>query len=267
VHAIRIAAAADARLADYRAVAAHATDGRARLLVAEGRLLVRRLLAAPRFATRSVLTTPSALAGLEDLLALHPDVPVYLGTAAVMREMLGYRFARGCLALGVARTPLTPDALLAACMPRLIVALDRVSNPDNVGGVFRNARALGADAVLLSPGCCDPLYRKALRVSMGGALELPFAWAPEWPAELGLLRGAGFAVVALTPEGDVELPALAPERYARLVLVVGSEAAGVGEPVLRTADARVRIAMAAGVDSLNVAAATAIALHRLGPKA
>ena len=147
----------------------------------------------------------------------------------------------------------------------LVVALDGVGNADNVGGVFRNAAAFGVDAVLLGPTCCDPLYRKAVRTSMAATLRVPFARVDDWSAALALLRAAGFAIVALTPrEPSEELAAFAARpRPERLALLVGAEGAGLTRQSEAAADYRVRIAIRADVDSLNLAVAAGIALERL----
>jgi len=254
--------ARDPRLADYGAAIA-GNGGPQGVFLAEGRLVVRALLGAERFRTRSVLVTPAALSGLRDALATAAEVPIYVASPTVLRSTIGYRFSRGCLAAGEVGTAGSLEAIIAA-RPKLLVALDRVTDPDNVGAVFRSARALGAGGALLAPGTGDPLYRKAIRVSMGAVLEVPYAEAPAWPAEIARLRAAGFITVALTPRGDVEFGELGslrpqPERVA---LVIGGES-GIGAAVLAAVDLRVRIAMAPGVDSLNLAAAAAIALHGL----
>jgi tRNA G18 (ribose-2'-O)-methylase SpoU len=253
----------DVRLADYRAAIA-GTGGTQGVFLAEGRLVVRKLLAADRFRTRSVLVTPAALSGLRDALATAAEVPVYVTSPAVLRSTIGYRFSRGCLAAGEVGATGSLEAILAA-RPKVLVVLDRVTDPDNVGAVFRSAQAFGAGGALLAPGTGDPLYRKAIRVSMGAALEVPYAEAPAWPAEIVRLRAAGFTIVALTPRGDVELGALGSLRPlpGRVALVIGGESTGIGAEVLRASDLRVRIEMEPGVDSLNLAAAAAIALHGL----
>jgi tRNA G18 (ribose-2'-O)-methylase SpoU len=172
---------------------------------------------------------------------------------------------RGCLAL-VHRPPSVPiDEVISRA--RTLVVLEAVSNADNVGGVFRNAAAFGADGVLLSPTCCDPLYRKAIRTSMGAALRVPFARADgeDWPGVLTRVRAAGFTVVALTPREPSEtLDAFtARPRPGRVALIVGTEGAGLTTAAESTADYRVRIPIGDEVDSLNVAVAAGIALYRL----
>ncbi len=258
---IAVDSLADPRLAAYRDLQDTTLRERHGLFVAEGQHMVRRLVAGGRFRPRSVLLTTAALEPLAALLAAA-DVPVFVAEPAVVRGVVGYDFHHGCIGLGERGASATLDAILAA-PPTVLVVLETIANPDNVGGIFRNARALGADAVLLGPGCCDPLYRKTVRVSIGATLEVPFAPLPGWPGDLARLRAAGFTVVALTPDaGAVDLATLArPERVA---LLVGSERDGLSPPARAAADVEARIAMMPDGDSLNVATAAAIALHRLG---
>jgi tRNA G18 (ribose-2'-O)-methylase SpoU len=157
--------------------------------------------------------------------------------------------------------PLASVPLAAA---RSIILLEGLSQADNVGGVFRNAAAFGVDAVVLGPRCCDPLYRKALRTSMGAALTVPFATASDWLSDVRRLHDDGFRIVALTPRVDAEpIDRVEQGPRDRVALLVGAEGAGLTDEALGAADVRARIPMAPGVDSLNVATATGIALHRL----
>jgi tRNA G18 (ribose-2'-O)-methylase SpoU len=174
----------------------------------------------------------------------------------VFETITGFDVHRGVLALAERPPERDADDLLRTA--RRILAIEAVADSANVGSLFRNAAALGADAVVLDPTCCDPLLRRAVRVSVGTALRLPFARLTDWP---GGLRVEGLTVLALTPTGDTDLDDVAtPERFA---LLVGTEGAGLSDAALHAADARVRIPMAAGVDSVNVATAAAIALHSL----
>lgn len=252
----------DPRVAVYRNVKdadLRAGDG---LFVVEGRLNVRRLVESPRFRTRSVFLTPTALGGLRDALAgLGEAAPVYVASQDVLNHVVGYHLHRGCLAAGERRpAPEAEDLLAPPGAPSTVVVLEQLTNPDNVGSIFRNAQAFGADAVLLCPRCCDPLYRKALRVSMGATLSVPFARFVAWPEGIGRLRAAGYTVVALDPDPDATPLARAP-RPERVALVVGTEGPGLSPAARAGADLRVRIAMAPGVDSLNAGTATGIALH------
>lgn len=256
---------ADPRAADYREARDGQLHRRAGLFLAEGRLVVRRLIEASRFRIRSLLLTPRALDDLRDLLARDDAPPAYLASAATIRDVVGFKFHRGCLAAAVRGAPLCPEVLIEPPGARALLALEELADPDNVGAVFRNAAAFGAAGVLLSPGCADPLYRKAIRVAMGATLSMPFA-RTDWRDGLERLRAAGYTLVALTPDRDAEdIRAVAgrgsPPR--RLALLVGAEGPGLGASTRAAADRRVRIPMAAGADSLNVATACGIALHRL----
>lgn len=256
---------ADPRVADYRDARDGQLRNRAGLLLGEGRLVVRRLLEASRFRVRSLLLTPRALDDLRDLLARDESPPVYLTSAETIRAVVGFKFHRGCLAAAERGAPLDPTALIAPPGARTLLALEELTDPDNVGAVFRNAAAFGAAGVLLSPGCADPLYRKAIRVAMGATLSLPFARI-DWRDGLDRLRAAGYTRLALTPDHDAEdistlVAGGLPSR--RLALLVGAEGRGLGAGTRRTAERRVRIPMAADADSLNVATACGIALHRL----
>jgi tRNA G18 (ribose-2'-O)-methylase SpoU len=251
----------DPRVADYRAAVRGRADG---LFLCEGRLVVGRLLGGSRYRVRSVLATAPVLEDLRDALGPAPP-PVFVASTAVIRSIFGFNFHRGCLALGERpEQPASPESVIAPAGPRIVVGLDEVTDPDNVGAIFRNAAAFGAAGVLLSAGCADPLYRKTIRVSMGGTLSTPFA-RTEWGGTLQALRGAGYTLVALSPDPGAEAIGTAAERLVsrRLAVIVGAEGPGLGEHTRAAADLRVRIPMAPGVDSLNVATACGIALHRL----
>jgi tRNA G18 (ribose-2'-O)-methylase SpoU len=262
----RIESASDPRLTAWQAL----RDGellRARsLFVAEGRFVVRRVLADRRYRVHSVLVNDAAFNDLSRrFAAIAEAVPIFICSAGVLAGVTGYHVHRGCLAL-VHRPAAVPiDEVMAGA--QTLVALEGVSNADNIGGVFRNAAAFGAEGVLLSPTCCDPLYRKAIRTSMGATLRVPFARTDDddWPAALSRVRAAGFTIVALTPREPSEpLDAFtARRRPDRIALIVGTEGAGVTTVVESAADYRVRIPTSDGVDSLNVAVAAGIALYRL----
>jgi tRNA G18 (ribose-2'-O)-methylase SpoU len=253
-----VASLADPRLDDYRNVPDPELLRSRGLFVAEGRLVVRRLLDASPYRTRSVLLTPAAHERLADLVDRHPDVPVYVVAPDAMNAIAGFNIHRGCLAVGERPAPRPHRELLGAGSP--VVVLEGVSNADNVGGIFRSAAAFGAAAVLLGPGCADPLYRKAIRTSMGAALTVPFAAMPNWPDDLREVRAAGFTLVALTPAADA-VPLHMMPHGVRLALIAGHEGEGLTSAALAAADVRARISIAAGVDSLNVAAAATIALY------
>lgn len=255
----------DPRLAPYRAVRERDLRGdpsRAGRFVGEQRLIVERMLALPGVA-ESVLCLPSLAVGLAPLV---PDgVPLYVAEKPVMAAVAGFPIHRGVLAIGRRPPPgaLTVDAAVPRrAGPLTVLACEDITHPDNVGMLFRVAAAFGVDAVVLSPGTHDPLYRRAVRMSIGHVLGLPWAWAPAWPRELDRLKGEwGAALVGAALEDAVPLDA-AP-RPERLVLVVGTESHGLSGAVRARLDAAVRIPMAPGVDSLNVAAAAAVCLHRL----
>jgi tRNA G18 (ribose-2'-O)-methylase SpoU len=258
---IRINDPADPRLADYREVRERDLVGRRGAFVAEGQVVLEKLVAAGRHPLRSVLVAEKRVAALTPLLAqLPPDTPVYAADQAVMDTVVGFPIHRGLLAVGERVEP-ELDALLAGLPPRaLVVGLVGIANHDNMGGLFRNAAAFGADAVVLDAGCCDPMYRKAIRVSVGAALTTPFARAGDALDLVARLEAAGFSVVALSPNGEVDLGGLVPA--ARTAVLFGAEGPGLPPQVLARARTA-RIAMAGGFDSLNVATTSGIVLHHL----
>jgi tRNA G18 (ribose-2'-O)-methylase SpoU len=256
-HAI---APGDDRLAAYRDVGDHAALERAGLFVAEGRLVVERLLEDGRFRVHSVLVTPTAAEALERTFEKRPDVNVVVCDPSILEAVTGFHFHRGCLALAHRPHPLFPlDALSRSTR---ILAVEGVGNPDNVGGLFRSALALGADGILLDGAAGDPLYRKAIRTSMGATLRLPYSRVADFPATLRSLRARGFQVVALTLGTDA-VP-LEEARFAesgRIVFVVGSEGPGLTADAVACADLEVRIPVDSRADSLNVVVAASIAMH------
>lgn len=232
--------------------------------VAEGRLVVERAIAGGQYVVTSVLVSPAALAAMGPVLdGLPAETPVLVCPAADFAGITGYNIHRGCLA--IVERPAEPAVETLLARPRTLVVTEAIANPDNMGGIFRNAAAFGAGAVLLDPSSCDPLYRKAIRTSMAATLAVPFARIAPWPAGLDRIREHGFVVAALTPrEGAEPLPAFAARvGGSRVALLVGTEGAGLTEGALAHADAHVRIAIEAAVDSLNVAVAAGIALHAL----
>ena len=250
----------DSRLADYRRIPDPVLLRAQGAFVAEGRLVVARLLATPGWETRSVLVSQAGRQGLGEVLeAAAARLPVFVAPLHVIREAGGFDFHRGCLAIGV-----RPPRLAATGLPTrpasLLVALAGITNADNVGTLFRCAAAFGAGGVLLDEACADPLYRKAIRTSMGTVFRLPFASTADLGPALQAWRSEGLTVVALTPNHEAMALADAP-RLLRAVLVVGSEGTGLDDSMLRAADLRVRIPMAPGVDSLNVGVAAGIALY------
>jgi tRNA G18 (ribose-2'-O)-methylase SpoU len=255
--------AADPRLADYRALTDVALrvrhEGERGVFVAEGPNVVRALLTSPH-PVRSLLLTPRQAEDLEpDLAAAAVSAPLYLAEQPVVEQVVGFHLHRGALAVGE-RLP-DPGVAAVASGARLLVVCQRLNDHENLGALFRNARALGADGVLLDPETADPYYRRAVRVSLGHLLHVPWARLPALPDGLAAL--AGFTTVALTPGGMTPLSALAADPPERVALLVGPEGPGLDEATLAAADVQVRIPMRPGVDSVNVATAAALALHAL----
>jgi tRNA G18 (ribose-2'-O)-methylase SpoU len=220
------------------------------------------LFSVARFRAESVLLRENRVAGMEELLARVPDeVPVYVVGGAAMDAIAGFPMHRGVLAIGLRGSEENAAALLA-CQPEraLVLTLCGIANHDNMGAIFRNAAAFGADAVLLDSDCCDPLYRKAIRVSVGAALKVPFARGGSGSELVETLSSHGFDILALSPAGQKEIDVV--ERSPRMALFLGAEGPGLPRALLESLPS-VRIGMREDFDSLNVAAATAIALHRL----
>ncbi|MGV7033375.1 TrmH family RNA methyltransferase [Methylobacterium symbioticum] len=255
---------ADPRLAPYAAMRERDLVGRAGRFIVEGEVTLRLLASTrSRFRAESVLLAPERWPGLAaDLGGI--GAPVYLAGKAVMSAVAGFPIHRGVLAVGLRGSEPDAEALVPpAPAPALVLGLAGLTNHDNVGGCFRNAAAFGADAVLLDAATCDPLYRKAIRVSAGAALITPFAQlaaGADWPA---LAVRLGLELLALSPSGAETLDGLAPPR--RTLLLLGTEGPGLA-PALMARMRTLRIPMAPGFDSLNVATAGAIALHRLASR-
>ncbi|MDA1092176.1 MAG: RNA methyltransferase [Acidobacteria bacterium] len=255
----------DPRLSDYRDVPDPVLLRDRGLFVAESRFVVRALLTHARLQTRSLFVTEAAHASLADLLSTRTDdLPIYVGTHQFLQQIVGFRVHRGCLALGARTPPVGDHELAALANARLVVILEHVGNPDNVGSIFRNAEAFGAECVLLDPHCCDPLYRKAIRTSVGATLRVPYGQITDWPHGLSRLRELGYTTVALALDPDATpMETFAAGAPPRIALVLGTEGAGLSDVAAAIVDARVRIPIAAGVDSLNVATASGIALYAL----
>jgi tRNA G18 (ribose-2'-O)-methylase SpoU len=253
----------DPRIADYRAL----TDVELRtrweaphgLFIAEGELVLRRAVRAG-YRLRSVLVDAKRVEQLADVPV--DGAPVYAATQQVLQAATGFHVHRGVLA-SVRRRDL-PEAADVLAGARRVLILEDVNNHTNLGAIFRGAAGLGMDAVLLSPSCADPLYRRSVRVSMGEVFAVPYAHLEPWPGALAAVRDAGFTVLAMTPAADAvplqDLDAAARERPA---LLLGAEGAGLTRAALAASDLRVTIPMLRGVDSLNVAAATAVACWEL----
>jgi tRNA G18 (ribose-2'-O)-methylase SpoU len=247
----------DPRVDDYRRVLDGDALRRRNLFVAEGRLVVGRLIDSG-LRVVSLLVNDASRRAMEASIARLPgEVPVYVCDSGSLGSITGFNLHRGCLALAV-RPPRRTLADVTRDGHRLLV-LEGVTDADNVGSAFRNAAAFGA-RVLLSPTCCDPLYRKAIRTSMGSVLSVPYARLNDWPGDLSAVKGLGFTLAALTPRAHAKDLA-ACEGHRRLALLVGSEGPGLTPEAEQRADLCVRIPMSEAVDSLNLATATGIALH------
>jgi tRNA G18 (ribose-2'-O)-methylase SpoU len=270
VRTVSVRSADDPRLADYVKL----TDVSLRtsleaehgLFIAEGTKVIVRAVAAG-YPVRSVLLAESRRADLPSLDIGETSAPVYLVPDPVAEQLTGYRVHRGALA-SLRRKPLPPAVDILGAGRRVVVLEDLVDH-GNVGAIFRCAAALGVDAVILSPRCADPLYRRAVKVSMGAVFAIPYARMTEWYDGLAGLRAAGFRLLALTPdEAATPIGKALPAARDRVALLLGTEGDGLSSRWLHEADEAVRIPMrpaarAAGVDSLNVVAAAAIACHLL----
>jgi tRNA G18 (ribose-2'-O)-methylase SpoU len=229
------------------------------LVIAEGVLVVQRMLGS-RFGPHAFLGTQRRLTELAaDLAGVR--APFYRATAEVMAEVIGFHLNRGVL--GAARRP--PELTTAEVLTdaRTITVLEGVNDHENLGSIFRNAAGLGVDGVIFGTGCADPLYRRAVRVSMGHALLVPFARTQRWPGDLELLRDNGFRLLAMTPDPQADTLADAMGALAgqKVAVLVGAEGPGLTETTMRASDVRVRIPMSRGTDSLNVATAAACAFY------
>lgn len=262
---IRIEDGHDARLADYAGVREPALLRNRRLLIAEGRFVVRRLWDSRRIMWRSLLLNDAALEGLRDVLeGADASVDVFVASPEVITAATGFNMHHGCLA--VAERPAERSMEDVISSRRLVAILERVVDADNVGSVFRSAEAFGVEAILLSPGCCDPFYRKAIRTSSGAALVVPFAGASPWPDVLDHLRAQGFIIAATTPDDEAtDIGAFVGTAAARgrIAVLFGTEGHGLTPDAIARADIRLRIPMTGALDSLNIATTAGIALHRL----
>jgi tRNA G18 (ribose-2'-O)-methylase SpoU len=228
------------------------------LYLAESTKVIERAIRAGH-RPRAVLTRAEWLPQLEPLLAPFPDVPVHVGDDAALETLTGFHLHRGALAS--MHRPALPDPADLLRDARRVVVIEDVVDHTNVGAIFRSAAGLGVDAVLVTPRCADPLYRRSVRVSMGTVLQVPWTRLPEWREAGPLLAGAGFRIAALAlSDRAVDLDVLADLQPERLALVLGTEGDGLSRAALEAADVHVRIPMGHGVDSLNVAAAAAVAV-------
>ena len=243
-------------LQPYTAVRERDLVGREGLFIAEGEVVLRVLVSRSKMTIRSLLVEERRVEAIADVIeSLTDAIPVYVVPQRVMDGVVGFSIHRGILALGERGAPIAPADLVRGA--KVIVGLVGLTNHDNVGSIFRNAAAFGADGVLLDPESCDPLYRKAIRVSAGTALVVPFARCSSTDEMFDVLASAHIEPIALTPRGEETIDALPPAPRA---LLLGTEGPGLPDLVLARTR-RVRIDMAPGLDSLNVAVASGIALH------
>lgn len=228
------------------------------LFIAESSKIIRRADAAGMVA-RSYLTSPKWLFDLADIIAAD-DAPIFIGTDAAVESLTGFHLHRGALA-AMHRPQLAGVSELVADARRIVVIEDVVDHT-NVGALIRSAAAMGVDAVLVTPRCADPLYRRAIRVSMGTVFQIPWTRIDPWPGSIDTLQDAGFVVAGMTlGEGAITLDELVAEEHDKLALVFGSEGHGLTRATEQRLDRRVTIPMMGGVDSLNVAASSALALY------
>jgi tRNA G18 (ribose-2'-O)-methylase SpoU len=260
---IDVADPTDVRLDDFRDL--NSVDRRPDLpsgkglVIAEGVLVVQRMLAS-RFRPRALLGTDRRLDELAaDLVDV--DVPFYRANADVMADVVGFHLNRGVLASASRPPELSVVQVLDGA--RTVAVLEGVNDHENLGSIFRNAAGLGVDAVVFGSGCADPLYRRAVRVSMGHALLVPYAWADTWPGDLHLLRDNEFRLLAMTPDPSAHAlaEAMADVVGEKVAFLVGAEGPGLTERAMTASDMRVRIPMSRGTDSLNVATAAALAFY------
>jgi tRNA G18 (ribose-2'-O)-methylase SpoU len=263
---IEITDPADLRIAEFTHIRERDLTGRQGQFIAEGTVVLSMLAKAHAAGgdviAEKLLILKNRLAGLSDLLERFAgDIPVYVAEASVLDAIAGFHLHRGVLALG-RRLPPPEIAERVAALPEnaLVLVGCGISNHDNIGSLFRNASGFTADAVLLDETCCDPLYRKALRVSVGSVLTMPYSRQGSAEDLLGILASSGFEIWALSPAGEVEIGAIEPQR--RVALVMGTEGEGLPEAILKRFRSA-RIAQAPGLDSLNVGTASGIALYSI----
>jgi rRNA methylases len=264
VQLIEVTDARDPALSDYAGLTDVALrrvlEPKNGLYIAESSKVIARAIEAGHH-PRSVLLQEKWLAELEPVLS-GIDVPVFVGSAALLESVTGFAMHRGALA-SMHRPPL-PTVAEVLVGARRVVVIEDVVDHTNVGAIFRAAAGLGADAVLVTPRCADPLYRRSVRVSMGTVLQLPWTRLPEWPEGAALLHDAGFVIAALAlADGAVTLDEFAAKAPDKVALMLGAEGDGLSRRALHAADTVVTIPMLHGVDSLNVAAASAVALWAL----
>lgn len=253
---------ADSRLDDYRDLARSDRrpdrPGGKGLVIAEGVSVVERMIQSP-YPMRSIMGVAARVEAVIASITVPSGVPVYVVEPAAMDAAIGFHLNRGVLAIAD-RAPMPEFAELVA-VSRSLLVLEGVNDHENLGALFRNAAAFGVDGVVIGPRCSDPLYRRAVRVSIGHVLNVPYVDAPEWPQALYDIEASGFAMFALTPYAPAVDLGQVRTNADRVAIVVGSEGAGLSEGAMSAVRRHVRIPMAEGVDSINVATAAAIALN------
>lgn len=257
---IRITAPNDSRIPNYCQVKERDLVGRDGLFVAEGEVVLRVLIESTLMQTISVLIDEKREQALAPTLSkLQPEVPIYLASQNVMDAIVGFHIHRGILAIGRRKVLASACDLLSTLPERAtVLGLVGIANHDNMGGIFRNAAAFGVNAVILDDQCCDPLYRKAIRVSVGAAFCVPFAKIFKSDGMLSLFRQQNLATYALTPSGNTPLRDL--RRPGRVAVLLGAEGTGLPSEMMQQCES-VSIPMAQGFDSLNVATTSGIVLH------
>ncbi|GAB3568534.1 TrmH family RNA methyltransferase [Spelaeicoccus albus] len=260
---VRITDPADDRVADYTRLTDVSLRKRREpergMYIAESNSVVRRAVEAGH-RPRSFLMNERSAEALDDVLSGFPDVPVYWGDDDVLESLTGFHLHRGALA--AMQRPALPDVAAVLAGARRVAILEDIVDHTNVGALIRSAAAMGVDAVLVTPRCADPLYRRAIRVSMGTVFQVPWTRIDPWPVSIGTLQDAGFVVAGMTlGEGAITLDELVVEDHEKLALVFGSEGHGLTRATEQRLDRRVTIPMMDGVDSLNVAAASAVTFY------
>ena len=252
----------DARIEAYRDIRERDLVGRAGLFIGEGKVVVEKVIDSARHQPLSLLIASKRVDALAPMLSrLADDVPVYVAAQSVIDAIAGFPLHRGILAIGRRTSDPTPDDLIAATgTSATVLVLSGIANHDNMGGIFRNAAAFGVDAILLDADCCDPLYRKAIRVSVGATLLIPFARIARQDDLVGLLERNAFSPMALSPAGACLLEEWRPGP--RTAIILGAEGPGLSADLIQRTQS-VRIAMSAGFDSLNVATTSGIVLHHV----
>lgn len=263
---LRIDDPADPRIAGFVSIRERDLTGRHGRFIAEGTVVLRMLAVAHKagrgIEAEAILLLENRVDGVSGILAEFPaDIPVYVASAPVFDAIAGFNMHRGVLALGKRQTAPGLDALVNGLPAKsLVLAACGISNHDNMGSMFRNAAAFGVDTILMDESSCDPMYRKAIRVSVGSVLSVPFAREGSVTALIGRLQAEGFAIWGLSPRGKTGLHDIPPSP--RTVLLAGTEGEGLPENIMASIQTA-RIRQRPGLDSLNVATATGIALHQV----